>query len=153
MFDKNTLRRTTKLASAEALKKQKIRTEEEEERRKKFSAREQHRYHHRELTQAELMKEALETEVINRQSYLELVRLEEERKKYRQWLKTAKRKNLYQEKAHFRCTVSGGHFFWQVQILSHEFLLLPFLNTVIGNRHIESWIRPDHTSSSFPAEG
>jgi len=79
-FNKSTLRRTTKIASQQARKKHEIRTLEEAERRKKKEERERGREEDRELTQEELLAEAVETEKLNRQSYLELVRLEETKK-------------------------------------------------------------------------
>uniref|UniRef100_A0A7S0G5I1 Vps72/YL1 C-terminal domain-containing protein n=1 Tax=Rhodosorus marinus TaxID=101924 RepID=A0A7S0G5I1_9RHOD len=75
------MRRTTKMASAQTMQKRREREQEDTKRRIKKEERDQLREEERELTQEELMKEALKTEEINKASYLELVRLEEEKKR------------------------------------------------------------------------
>uniref|UniRef100_A0A7S2ZFK5 Vps72/YL1 C-terminal domain-containing protein n=1 Tax=Rhodosorus marinus TaxID=101924 RepID=A0A7S2ZFK5_9RHOD len=75
------MRRTTKMASAQTMQKRREREQEDTKRRIKKEERDQFREVERELTQEELMKEALKTEEINKASYLELVRLEEEKKR------------------------------------------------------------------------
>ncbi|KAJ8904137.1 hypothetical protein NDN08_000664 [Rhodosorus marinus] len=75
------MRRTTKMASAQTMQKRREREQEDTKRRIKKEERDQFREEERELTQEELMKEALKTEEINKASYLELVRLEEEKKR------------------------------------------------------------------------
>lgn len=75
------MRRTTKMASAQTMQKRREREQEDTKRRIKKEERDQFREAERELTQEELMKEALKTEEINKASYLELVRLEEEKKR------------------------------------------------------------------------
>lgn len=75
------LRRSTKVASERAAKEREKRQQEDEERRRKRTLREAEKPEVRKLTQEELLEEAKETEVANRESLKELLRLEEEKKR------------------------------------------------------------------------
>lgn len=78
---KSSLRKSTKVASARAAEARAERTEREEKRRKKRMEKESTKEEEIPLTQEELLEEAKKTEILNRESLKELLRLEEEKKR------------------------------------------------------------------------
>lgn len=79
--ERTSLRNSTKRASAEAAASRAKRAQLEEKRRQRRAERDARRPRVRVPTQEELMLEAKETEVKNRESLNDLLRLEEERKR------------------------------------------------------------------------
>eukprot|EP00177_Eucheuma_denticulatum_P005967 GFKZ01010881.1.p1 GENE.GFKZ01010881.1~~GFKZ01010881.1.p1 ORF type:complete len:242 (-),score=70.21 GFKZ01010881.1:1262-1987(-) len=78
---RSSLRRSTKLASVRAAEERERRMADEEERRKRKMMKAAEKPQVKILTQEELLEEAKETEVKNRESLKELLRLEEEKKR------------------------------------------------------------------------
>lgn len=78
---RSSLRRSTKIASERAAEERERRAADEEERRRRKMLREARKPQEKILTQKELLEEAKETEIKNRESLRELLRLEEEKKR------------------------------------------------------------------------
>lgn len=75
------LRKSTKIASERAAEERKRRKQDDAERRRKKLLREAGKPEEKVWTQKELLEEAKETEIKNRESLKELLRLEEEKKR------------------------------------------------------------------------
>lgn len=78
---RSSLRRSTKIASERAAEERERKAADGEERRRKKMLREAGKPQEKILTQKELLEEAKETEIKNRESLKELLRLEEEKKR------------------------------------------------------------------------
>lgn len=78
---RSSLRRSTKIASERAAEERERKAADEQKRRRKKMLREAEKPQEKILTQKELLEEARETEIKNRESLKELLRLEEEKKR------------------------------------------------------------------------
>lgn len=78
---RTSLRKSTKAASARAAEERAKRRVDEEARRKQKALRDAEREPTRPLTQKERLEEAKQTEVMNRESLADLLRMEEEKKR------------------------------------------------------------------------
>lgn len=79
--DRSSLRKSTKAASSRAADEREKRELDDEQRRMKKALRDANKPEVRKLTQKELLEEAAETEISNREDLKNLLRLEEERKR------------------------------------------------------------------------